>query len=80
MQHPPEKPECLNGLDAELHETADRLRCMLGRAVQTGLLKRGLVGRELLRHAREHALAILEDQVDVELDAVEVLLEEEVGA
>ena len=52
------------------------LAVVVRRAVQTGLLKRRLGRRPVLRDAREHALPVLHDQVDVELDAVEVLLQQ----
>jgi hypothetical protein len=48
--------------------------------VQPGLLKRRFGGRPVLRHAEERTVAVVHDEIDVELDAVEVLLDQEVAA
>ena len=80
VQHAAREPEGLDRLHAELHEAADRLRAIVRRAVKTGFLKRRLCRRRLLGDAGEDALAVLEHEVDVELDAVEVLLQEEIVA
>ena len=74
------QPERLDRLDDEVHEPADLALVVIGRAVETRLLERGLGGRPVLGHAREDALAVVHHEVDVELDAVEVLLQQQVVA
>src|SRR5262249_2320873 len=80
VQHASRKTERLDRLHREFHELTDRLGTMVGRAVQAGFLKRGLRRRPVLGDAREDALAVFEDEVDVELDAVDVFLEKEIVA
>ena len=78
VQDPAVQPEGLDGLHDEVDEPADLLAIVIGRAVQAGLLERRLGRGPVLRHAGEDAGSVVHDQVDVELHAVEVLLEEEV--
>jgi hypothetical protein len=80
VQHASRKPERLDRLHREFHESTDRLSAMVGRAVKAGFLKRRLRSRPVLGDAREDALAVFEDEVDVELDAIEVFLEKEIVA
>ena len=78
VQNPAVQSEGLDGLHDEFDEPADLLAIVVGRAVQAGLLERRLGRGPVLRHAGEDAGSVVHDQIDVELHAVEVLLEEQV--
>ena len=78
MQHPAEKSQLLSGPDAELNELPYRSLVVIGRAVQASLLKRWFSRGPVLGDAREDGLAVLHDEVDVELNTVEILLEQQI--
>ncbi len=80
VQHTGAEPERLDCPNAEIDEPANGLAVVSRRAVQTGLLERGLGRRPVLRDAREQAPPVVHDQVDVELDAVQVLLQQQIVA
>ena len=64
----------------KVDEATHGLAVVGGRAVQAGLLERRLGRWPVLRDAREQALPVVHDEVDVELDAVEVLLQQQIVA
>ena len=74
------RPKALDRFHDVPDEAAHLLAVVVRWAMQAGLLERGLRCRPVLRDAGEHTLAVLHDQVDVELDTVEVLLQQEIVA
>src|SRR5207253_425932 len=80
VQNAGTESERLDGTNAQVYEASDRARRVIRGTVQTRFLKARLGRRPVLRHARKNAVAVSEHQVDVELDAVEVVLEEQIVA
>ena len=70
VEHPAAEPERLNRPHAQIDQPAHGLLLVVWREVQACFLEGGLGGGPVLGHAGEHALAVLQDQVDIELHAI----------
>ena len=71
VQHAAVQPEAARSFDRQVYETFHLSMRVVRRTMQTGLLERRLGGRPVLRHAGEHAVALVHE-LACELDANDI--------